>query len=247
MNLAQSRDVVRRRLGQVPPIDTTLAGAKPGDAPSWDPSPSNAAINQCISEACSMITTECGVVDNANVIEVPIDAQTDNGPYLVPLNTLTGQPTDQVVTVKNAWWADTSEGGDRPLVPQSFEGRERVNWRDWSREPGLPAWYAVDNYRVYLMPAPANGGTLKLRVGLGLIAPMDDISEFHGVPADYVPRIIDVAVFLLASINPADTDMGARLPAMKLKRDEAIYSIRQWYNTQNAAYQPRLIPRIWRA
>lgn len=246
MDLAHARDEIRRRLGQVPPIDTSLDGAQAGDAPTWEPSPSNPLLDQCIREACSLITTECGVVDNGNIISVSVNAQTDSVPYMVMLNNLTGVPSDQVVTVKGAWWADISGSGDRPLVPQSFAARERVSWRDWSRAPGLPAWYAVDNYRVYVMPAPSTAGTLKLRVGLGLIAPDDDISQFHGLPADYVPRILDVVTFMLAIVTPADTDMAARLPALKLKRDEAIEAIKRWWNSNNPAYQPRVIARVGR-
>lgn len=246
MRLAEARDNIRRRLGIVVPIDTTLTNAQAGDAPSWDPHPSNALLDQIIREACSYITTECGITDTGNVISVSVAAQTASVPYLVELSNLPGVPSNQVVTVKAAWWADSTGSGDRPLYPQSFAARERVSWRDWSRAVGLPAWYAVDSYRVYIMPGPEAAGTLKLRVGLGLLAPDDDISHFHGIPEDLVPRVLDVADFLLASVTPADVDMAARLPAFKLRCDDAVDALKRWWNGQNEGYQPRLIARVGR-
>lgn len=246
MTLAEVRDRVRRLLGVVPAVDTLMAGAAAGDNVSWQPHPSNALLNQCIEKACACVSVEAKVTDDGAPLLVDVDAQTEDGPYEVKLGELEGYRAGALNTVKSCWW-HTTDGGDYFLTPTTFYSRERSVLRDWARPPGMPYWYAVEDYRLWLIPAPDTAGQVRIRAGFGMIAPTQDAQDFRGLPNDYMQYLIDIAALEVAMAMPGDTEMQQRIQILSAKRQLAIEMIARWYGSdKQEAAQAQITARTTR-
>lgn len=245
MNRAQGRDWVRRTLGIIPPVDAQVPGAKPGDAPPWQPDPSNPLINQAFDNAASYIAGELGVVDAGDAVSVSVAAQTDAGPYWQDLRELEGVRSGSVIGVRRAWWND---GSQRTLLtPIGFDelDRDGRNWRD--EDPGTPLYRDVQNYRLAVFPAPASAGTLEVEVTSSLMAPLHDGEGFEQLPLAFETDMLYCVAFEVAMVLPDDTEMASRAKMLEGARQNAVARITRWMRSQaNEGHQPSIIPAVTR-
>lgn len=218
MNRAEMRDWLRRMLGIQPPSDTTLEDAKPGDAPSWQPEPSNARLNQAIADACATINRRLRLTDQQDPISVTVSAQTDNGPYWVSLETsLDTLPARSITSITGALWNDGSTR--TTLTASSLEELRRIFGTIEDTEPSTPTHYIVEHYRAGLWPAPDTAGTLELRVTTGLLAPQSDTEGFRQLPAEYDQCVLYTA---LVDVAKGALEDSAMAQIAKSYQNEAI-------------------------
>lgn len=231
MNRAQMRDWLRRNLGIQPPIDTQLEGAKAGDAPSWQPDPSNASLDQAIRDACAFVNRELRLTDAGSVTSISVTAQTADGPYWLEMNhQITGLRPGSVVGVKAAWW---NNGTDRrQLTPITLEELERDGVRYLDEPVGDPRWYVVSGYRLGVYPAPSAAGTLEGRFTTGLLAPESDAQSFQQIPEEYEQCPLYLALVLIAKVVPDDMEMLTRAKAFEPEASQGLLQLGRWYNSQ---------------
>lgn len=232
MNRAEMRDRVRRLLGIKPPIDTSDPDAKAGDEPIQQPYPHNALINQVIDSTAALVNAQLGIAIDSIIRSVTVSAQTADGPYRLDL----GLVDDYAVM--DAWWNNGSN--DAILRPTSFTdlNRDGIVWSD--EAPSTPDHIIVEGMSLYLYPAPASAGTLKLRCKLGISGPTSDADTFHQLPRELVDLMVYPVVIELADSLPDDVEMASRARAFGNKAAVAVDAIARWVNTTNMRYQPSI-------
>lgn len=227
MNRAQMRDWLRRMLGIQPPVDTTLPNVKAGDAPSWQPDPSNARLNQAIADACAALNRRLRLTDKQEPVAIPVAGQTDKGPLWVPLgNPYDALPAGAITSVAGAVWH--AGGARQTLRAASLETLRAEYGTVEDTAPGTPTHYAVERYRVCLWPAPASAGTLELRVTTGLLAPQTDNEGFAQLPAEYDQCILYTALVDVAKGMAEDAAMAAIAENYKMEAARGEDELARW-------------------
>lgn len=234
LNRAQLRERIRRdRLGIVTPIEMNLSTAAEGDAPTYQPDPSNNVINAAIEEALSEINGDIFFSGSSGMIPIVVAAQTTGPYYQIDLQTAitsyTG--TAQINNVSHAQWTP-DDGNATRLIAKSFRELDRDRG-DWMNAPvGVPQNYIIDSYNLYIYPAPSSAGTLNLMTGLSMLSPVDDTDTIGQLPADYHPTIMDMAAVRCIRTMIGNIEMQARLPILVPQIIEGKRLIRRWYISQ---------------
>ena len=219
MNLAEGFDWIRRSVGVVPPIDRGVGDA--GEEPSWQPFPSNALLSQAVDHACRIINREIGLGEGPEVISISVGVQTVS-PYVMSLGNVPLMARGSVTTVRRVWW-------ENELLRSTTLYKETQQRRNYIDEAvGTPVDYAVEDYKLYIMPAPSAAGTLKLMVGAAVLGPKGLRDGFHGLPSAYETVPLSIASAMVAGILASDAEMIARKPNLDAMAAAELDSLREW-------------------
>lgn len=234
----QMREKIRiNRLGVLTPVQMGITGAVDGDAPTQQPDPSNAQINDAIDDALSWINAEVGFNGSTDVLSFAVTAQTADGSYqkLLSDSAITGYAS-QIKDVRSCGWVSGTDD-EIHLKSNTFEDLERTR-RDWRIEPvGTPIYYIIESYAIYLWPSPDTAGTVYMRAGLSLSGPASDSETIAQLPSEFFPVVMDLAAMLCCQGMPGDIEMQARIPGLQQRVGKGVALIRKWYNDTNKKYQ----------
>jgi len=244
LTLAEIRDDIRRFYNGRCPSDSgdlSLVGQPFANQPH----PSNQLINMCVQRAVSEVNRK--VRWGSSVLTTAITLQTANGPLAVPLTQFQTQGGPQINIVRRAWWND-SVNNSVLLYPRSIDAieRDRIDWMD--QAPGIPNLYWVEGYTLYLWPAPNLDGTLGVRAGMGLLAPLSDVDTVKECPADYLPVFEDIVMAEVCAAQPDDSVAQAKLAFFGPKADRGKIEIASLFNDLSAQQQAGIAyksNRIW--
>lgn len=215
------------------PLQRGMPDARPGDAPTWQPTPTNAAINVGILDAVAKANQYIGVNDSINIRSHDIEAQTDNGPYIIDLAAMPGFPERAINSIRRAWWDDGS-GDPQRLTPVILSSLDRVSDNYLSYSAGTPYRFAIEGYRLYLMPGPSAAGTLKFMAGAGIGGPVDDLDSFDQIPADYDICLLYMALVEICKMYPNDAEMSRRAEMFQPDAAAGLERLSAWFNGGNS-------------
>jgi len=233
----QLRDRLRRKLQILVPADTVPPSGMPGDAPTWDPLPTNQQLNDCITDALAVINTYCE--PHVTQTQVTVVGQTQNGPLGVYLGTgaslnnpgvqFTPNPIGWVIDVKSASWVD-STGLSTLLSPVDRDyldrGGQPSNYQNMP--PAIPTYYYVEGYVLYLIPAPASAGTVKMVCGTGFVGLQDDTNPLDQIPDDYQPVFEYEALTILEATQGINAEAQAWLAYFAPTSERLKEELKAW-------------------
>lgn len=196
--------------------------------------PSNYVIDSAITSACNTVVRKCRVQDALHFTDVPVPAQTGNGPATIRFDALPGFPDGGAVRIRRSYWTEDDVTYNR-VIPV-FLAQQDIDGGNWMNDgPGTPYRMAVEGSLIYLLPGPANDGTLRMTVGSGCLAPVLDDEGYDGIPAAYDDAINYVALTELAAMMPGDSEMQKRLSVFAPFAAEGLLELETFYD--NAALE----------
>lgn len=199
-------------------------GAQPDDSPF----PSNSLLDSVITSACNTVTRRCRMLDAIHYTEIAIPSQTAGGPYMLRLDALPGFSDGQAVNIRRAYWITTGDTDYQRLEP-IFLGQQDTDQSNWMNDgPATPQQIAVEGMSIYLLPGSDTGGTLRLTVGAGLLAPMSDDEGYDGIPEAYDDAVNYLALVELSMIPSGDKEMQARAAAFSPFAQAGLAEIDAW-------------------
>ena len=204
-----------------------------GAQPSWDLTVTNQSLNSCIESACDTILVECMVKNAAVWTDLPVSASasTSLGPLLLNMQEFPGFTDRGVINLRRSWWFD---GQSYSLITPFQVGQWDTQRNDYLNvAPGTPTWIATEGDLVYLLPAPASAGTLRMTIGSGVLAPLVDNAGYDGLPAAYDNEINYVALVELASILTSNQEMVQRAQAFAPRAGKAITQLTNFFDNAN--------------
>lgn len=233
---AQMRERIRRdRLGIVTPKEMNLATAADGDAPTYQPDPSNNQINAAIEEALAELNSDVFFSGSNGLISVSIGAQTGTGTYRYGLTGAIGGYTGsgQINNIRHAHWTPAGTGTSAIMLEaKTFRELDRDR-PDWPNTPvGMPEIYLIESYDLHLFPSPSTAGTLSLQAGLSMLSPLDDTDTVGQLPADFTPVLLDMATVRLLPNLIGDAEMIGRAKLLIPRAEAGKQRMKVWYLTQ---------------
>lgn len=241
MNRAAMRDVMRRNLLQVPPIDdgAGISGAIPLHAQY----PTNAGCNYAIDEAVAFFSQKCGLGGDVKTQAVPFPIVTENGPYAIALQQIA--PAGSVNDVRHVSLTMTG-GSNQTLVPTSREEMDRSGILWEQQTPGTPQRFWVEAGSLVLWPAPSSTGSLNIQFGKALWSnsTQADAEVLEIIPTDYLQTVLHKATAIVALIQTNDAEMHARgeyfLSLVGNEAQGGLADMLRFFNTRNKARQGSL-------
>lgn len=231
------RDSIRRKKGLTPPIDD-IDGAAIGEEPAGESWPSNVVLNQAIADSIREISRRTKFY-SINPIDISVPAQSDNGPYWIPLSGHVMGTQNSINEVKRVVWTT----GDTPvrLKPTDYRQIDRTGQTMELQNPGQPRFFFIEGYRLAIFPPPDQSGTITLWVGTGLPNFTNDVSTLDELPMDYVEVIEDLAVVKLCQMRPDQPMAMQHLQLYGAASERGIDDIIKWLARANEALQPSLV------
>jgi hypothetical protein len=169
--------------------------------------PSNYKLDSAIRSAAYKVTRQCRVKNAWTWTDINVPMQTATGPAVIHLDTLSGFPSNAVVSVQRAYWFDGQTY--TPIRPALLQQLDLQINNYLNNGPGTPYQYAIEGNLLYLLPGPQADGVLRLTIGSGVLAPLTDL-EGYGIPTAYDDAVNYNALLELAEIMPNDTEMTRR-------------------------------------
>lgn len=233
---AEMRDAIRRDFNIIPPIDagTGIAGAQP----DYRPHPSNAFLNQKLTDALAYLSAKVNYSVNTDY-EISVPVTTDNGAQGFDL----WAPRDGmgIATIDDVRQVVFDDGVNTyPLLPRNYLEMNRgyVQWQ--SMQPARPRWFWIEGYTLFLLPGSSLGGTLHCIVGDGMTNYINDASYIEQLPQTYHTGVRYIADMLIAASQPDDAEMNAFYAKYQPMAVEWIDQIGQWYNQASMMEQTTL-------
>jgi hypothetical protein len=225
------RDRIRRQMGVTPPVDTLPLGV-PGEPPMGQPTPTNAEINQAITDAIRWINARVGF-SGSTAVNLSVPAYTGIGPqYLSLVGVGTGSGTNQfnIDAIQKAVW---SPGQGQSLIPlfatdQQEQDRLQTNWDN--QPASVPRYYLWTRNQVGVLPGAQTAGTLQLYVTEAVYNFCDDTDILNALPIDYEGILEEYAVLLLSTRRPQEPGAESRIQYLSAKTEQGITLIGQFFN-----------------
>lgn len=205
-----------------------------GAQPSWQVVPSNYLLNSVIDSACQTVLRKCRVMNALRFTDLTIPATTNLGPQIFRLDGIPGNDGG-VIRIRRAYWNDGADANStwNPLLPV-YLAQQDVQLGNYMNDgPGTPYQIAIEGELVYLIPGTGNGGTLRLTIGNGVLAPETDEEGYDGIPEAYDDAINYVALSELAAVLAGDAEMQKRLAVFAPFAADGLREIDAWFD--NAA------------
>ena len=248
-SLASYREFVRTRLAIQTPrqrwlLDRDLEAAS-GEAPSPDTPPApplgaqpsdnlmvtNSMIDSAIQSACNTVLREARVANAASWTDIPLEAapSTFLGPLLLNLQDIPGFTDRGIITLRRSWWFDGTSYS--PIIPAQIAQMDTQGVDYLNVAPGTPTQLATEGDLVYLMPANASAGTLRMTIGSGVLAPLTENTAFEGIPAAYDDAILYISIVELSAMLTSNQEMVQRAQAFMPMAKEGILSLTAWFDS----------------
>ncbi len=240
MNRAQMRDWIRRALQIPPPIDTQLAGRYEGQAPPWRPEPSNPLINQAIEAACNLVVREVPGLDQLRTAQYALTGSTDTGPAELSLYDDSGLVGPDATGILKVVW----KAGDtrKPLEPANTFILTRMQDIN-AVGAGTPSLYAVSGRSLYILPRPNVDGIIEVLYGASVLPPASDSDTIAGLPSQFIPCVLHLAIVELGKYMVGDNEMLTRAKAFEAQAAQELDSVLRWASSRAASeYDAQLIP-----
>lgn len=225
------RDRIRRAMGVTPPADTLPLGVV-GEPPMGQPTPTNAEINQAITDAIRWINDKVGF-NGSTAVNITVPAFTGIGPQYISLTgVVAGSGTNQnnIDAIQKAVW---NPGAGQALIPlfatsQAEQDRLQTNWDN--NPPSVPRFYLMERYQVGLLPSAQAAGVLQLYCTTAVYDFCGDLDILIALPVDYEGILEEYAVLLLSTRRPQEPGAESRIQYLSAKTEQGITLIGQWYN-----------------
>jgi hypothetical protein len=242
---ATCRDAVRRRIGVVPAVDSNTIASIEGDPTTAQPHPTNAHLNQLISDVISDLSIKCRIGEISQPVRIPVPAQTAYGPYTVDLHAgvLGEDVAFQLNSIRRVYWNTSTSyayGQNIVLKPTSAEDMDRRGFGAVNTAPGTPSQWWTQGYSIRIFPAPNVSGDLYIEGDMGIYSPVSDSEVIRGIPADYHKVVADgVAAFFCMSQTNDQVLMDTGKFYLQLYM-EGVEAVKSWVATFNKAKQHKL-------
>jgi hypothetical protein len=207
------------------------------------PRPTNGELNDFIDSAVHEVNRRTGFAARLSTVRLEVAAQTSDGPYVLDLRAVpTTGPAGSINKVRSVWWEDSS-GNCRHLDMTFRSAVEAGGLVSAAVEVGEPRMCWVDAYALHVLPAPSEAGYLNIRVGHGIVGPIDDLDTFADLPISYHDSVLHVAFSMWVEANPMDLELASRMQVASARREAEIAAIAQWLITVSGRVQGRLVYR----
>lgn len=242
-NRADYRDWLRGALGVLRATDLRDPSAKRGDPAPSMPHPSNSLLNQAIYNAGAAVNSECGIeLGTTDPYRLSVAAYTADGPArleLTPAGLTPHTAPGSLEQCRRVVWEDSAGTFSRvwSVTLEELNTQDRLYENE---PPSTPRQYAIEGTTLWLLPAPVAAGTLQFEGGFGMLAPVGDLEGYEGIPLNYIPDVLWIALVELGDLAPNDVEMQARADRARPRADKAIIKISEWYSTRLADHQPSL-------
>ncbi len=246
LTMAEHYDRQRRLLGQIPPIDSGsgIAGAQPIQFPF----PTTANLQDMNIMAQSWVSRKVPkMTGDTNPMLIPIPAQTDNGPYALPLWNIA--PVGSVNEVRRTAWIDSTGGQEQMLNPDNRDNLDRNRMSVMTSPPSTPSRTWIESGALMIWPAPSSEGILSLLVGRALNSRLQQgtTEVVPLIPNDFVDIIDYKVVSLIVAQQPDDQVMSEL--GKRVDRDlmELLDDLKSMVATRNSSYEARMIAQTSRS
>lgn len=206
------RDRIRIAMGVTPPSQTLPLGVV-GEAPMGQTTPSNAEINQAITDAISKLNTRVGFNGSTSVV-VAVPAASANGAQYFPMQGMgTGSGTQQnnINSIQKCVWNPGPGQALIPLVATSQAELDRLQYAWDNYPPAVPQFYMVERYQLGIVPPAQTAGTLQLYAGTSVYDFCSDTDVLNELPVDYELVLEQMAVLLLSQRRPQEPSAMSRI------------------------------------
>lgn len=225
------RDRIRRQMGVTPPVDTLPLGVS-GEPPMGQPTPTNAEINQAITDAIRWINDRVGF-NGSTAVNISVPAFTGIGPQYISLTGVgAGSGTNQnnIDAIQKAVW---NPGSGQALIPlfatsQAEQDRLQTNWDN--QPPSVPQYYMVERNQVGLLPSAQTAGTLQVYATTAVYDFCGDTDILVALPVDYEGILESYAILLLSQRRPQEPGAESRISYLTAQTEQGIQAIGNWYN-----------------
>lgn len=225
------RDRIRRQMGVTPPIDNLPLGVA-GEPPMGQPTPTNAEINNAITDAIRWINDKVGF-NGSTAVNLSVPAYTGVGPQYISLTGVgTGSGTNQnnIDAIQKAVW---NPGTGQALVPlfstsQAEQDRLQTNWDN--QPAAVPYLYLWERYQIGVLPGAQTTGTLQLYCTTAVYDFCDDTDILVSLPVDYELILEQYAVLLLSQRRPQEPGAMSRIQFLMPLTEQGITLIGNYFN-----------------
>lgn len=212
-----------------------------GVQPTRNPFPTNAQCNTSLDDAVAFFSRKCRLAGDPVPREVPLPAQTANGPTQIDLYRvgMAGATND----VKRVSWR-VSGGTDTQLTPTNRDAMDQANLQWVDMPPGTPRLQWIEAGALMVLPAPNVAGTLLLMLQTSLWSQSAtlDGEYLDIIPADYHPIVVAKAVELLGEQIAGDLEMQIRVKIAASKAMDGLEDMLKWANRRNRSYEGGFVP-----
>lgn len=217
--LNQSLGMTPEELGPIPPY---------GAQPSWDLTVTNAMIDSYIVWTCAWAVRECRVPNAFQFTDIDIPAFTPTGPMTLQFSSLEGIQGGSPVRIRRSYWFDGQSYSQ--VQPVLLSQLDVQMWDYLNEGPGIPTQIALEGDLLYLIPGPQMAGTLRLTIGSGALAPLNDTDGYDGIPTAYDDALNIIGAWGLASSMSANTEMQRRAQMLAPLVAESRQQLMAWWD-----------------
>lgn len=206
------RDRIRRAVGVTPPADTQPLGVV-GEAPLGQPTPTNAELNQAISDAISWINDKLGFV-GSTAVKLTVPAYSGTGVQFIPLTGAgpgSGTLQNNINTVQKAVW-NQGDGSALFQLRATDAAEKDQSGTSWDNTPAsVPRVYMVERYQFGLLPGAQTAGTVQLFAGTSVYTFCGDADVLNILPKDYELVLENVATLFISQRRPSEPAASSRI------------------------------------
>jgi Putative binding domain, N-terminal/Viral BACON domain len=206
------RDRIRIAMGVTPPSQTLPDGVV-GEAPMGQTTPTNAEINQAITDAISRLNTRVGF-NGSTSVTVAVPAASANGVQYFPMQgmgTGSGSQQNNIDSIQKCVWNPGPGQALVPLVATSQAELDRLQYAWDNYPPAVPQFYMVERYQLGIVPPAQSAGTLQLYAGTAVYNFCSDTDVLNELPVDYELVLEQMAVLLLSQRRPQEPGAMSRI------------------------------------
>lgn len=206
------RDRIRIAMGVTPPSQTLPLGVV-GEAPMGQPTPTNAEINQAITDAISRLNTRVGFNGSTSVV-VTVPAASANGVQYFPMQGMgsgSGSLQNNIDSIQKCVWNPGPGQALIPLVATSQAELDRLQYAWDNYPPAVPQFYMVERYQLGIVPPAQTAGTLQLYAGTAVYDFCSDTDVLNELPVDYQLVLEQLATLLLSQRRPQEQGAMSRI------------------------------------
>lgn len=206
------RDRIRIAMGVTPPSQTLPLGVV-GEAPMGQTTPTNAEINQAITDAISRLNTRVGFNGSTSVV-VTVPAASANGVQYFPMQgmgTGSGSQQNNINSIQKCVWNPGPGQALIPLVATSQAELDRLQYAWDNYPPAVPQFYMVERYQLGIVPPAQTAGTLQLYAGTSVYDFCSDTDVLNELPVDFELVLEQLATLLLSQRRPQEPGAMSRI------------------------------------
>lgn len=206
------RDRIRIAMGVTPPSQTLPLGVV-GEAPMGQTTPTNAEINQAITDAISRLNIRVGFNGSTSVV-VAVPAASANGAQYFPMQGMgpgSGSQQNNINSIQKCVWNPGPGQALIPLVATSQAELDRLQYAWDNYPPAVPQFYMVERYQLGIVPPAQMAGTLQLYAGTSVYDFCSDTDVLNELPVDYELVLEQMAVLLLSQRRPQEPGAMSRI------------------------------------